>query len=108
MNLKHRRSTISLFLRFAPALTLCTLFLLAGMPAAHGQVDRAVLEGTVSDPSGGVIVGCPVSRSPKYAVMPGMPNTLRYFGNGAILASTFVTPRPSVSAYSCTPNDPET
>src|ERR1039457_1540217 len=52
--------------------------------------------------------GCPVSRSPKYAVMPGMPNTLRYFGNGAILASTFVTPRPSVSAYSCTPNDPET
>ena len=60
MNLKHRRSTISLLLRFALALALSTLLLVAGRPLAYGQVDRAVLEGTVSDPSGGVIVGATV------------------------------------------------
>lgn len=60
MNLNHRRSTISLLLRFALALALSTLLLVAGRPLAYGQVDRAVLEGTVSDPSGGVIVGATV------------------------------------------------
>jgi hypothetical protein len=79
MNLKHRRSTISLFLRFAPALTLCTLFLLAGMPAAHGQVDRAVLEGTVSDPSGGVIVGATVKVA---AVETGLSEEQKTNSNG--------------------------
>lgn len=57
MNLDHRRLTISLLLRFTPALVLSTLLLLAGTPAADAQVDRAVLEGTVSDPSGSVVVG---------------------------------------------------
>ena len=60
MNLDHRRLTISLFLRFTPALVLSALLLLAGKPAAYAQVDRAVLEGTVSDPSGSVIVGAGV------------------------------------------------
>ena len=41
------------------ALLLLALLSLA-MPAAYAQVDRAVLEGTVSDPSGGVIVGASV------------------------------------------------
>ncbi|MGC1647858.1 MAG: TonB-dependent receptor, partial [Candidatus Sulfotelmatobacter sp.] len=39
---------------------LTTLFLLGGMPAAYAQVDRAELEGTVSDTSGSVIVGATV------------------------------------------------
>ncbi len=54
----HNRSTISLFLRFKLALAIIAL-LLAGT-GAYAQVDRAVLEGTVSDPSGGVIVGASV------------------------------------------------
>jgi hypothetical protein len=54
----HSRSSISLFLRFTLALAIIAL-LLAGT-AAYAQVDRAVLEGTVSDPSGGVIVGASV------------------------------------------------
>jgi hypothetical protein len=60
MKLDQSRSTISLLLKVASALALSALLLLAGMPAAYGQVDRAVLEGTVSDPSGGVIVGATV------------------------------------------------
>jgi Carboxypeptidase regulatory-like domain len=53
MNLDHCRSTLSLFLRFT--LVLTAALLLAGTPAAYAQVDRAVLEGTVSDPSASVI-----------------------------------------------------
>jgi hypothetical protein len=60
MNSSHCRSALYSFLRFAPVLALSTLFLLAGMPTALAQVDRASLEGTVSDPSGGVIVGASV------------------------------------------------
>ncbi|HEY6373055.1 MAG TPA: carboxypeptidase regulatory-like domain-containing protein [Candidatus Sulfotelmatobacter sp.] len=59
MKLNYRRST-SQFLRFAPAVALSTLLLLAGTATAFGQVDRAVLEGTVTDPSGGVLVGATV------------------------------------------------
>ena len=59
MNL-HRLPPNSLFLRFAPAMILTTLFLLGGMPTAYAQVDRAELEGTVSDTSGSVIVGASV------------------------------------------------
>jgi Carboxypeptidase regulatory-like domain/TonB dependent receptor-like, beta-barrel len=59
MNL-HRLPPNSLFLRFAPAMILTTLFLLGGMPTADAQVDRAELEGTVSDTSGSVIVGASV------------------------------------------------
>src|SRR5271165_3809449 len=46
--------------KLAPALVLTALLLLAGTPAAYSQVDRAELEGTVSDPSGSVIVGADV------------------------------------------------
>jgi Carboxypeptidase regulatory-like domain len=53
-------STVSLFLRFTPALVLAALLLLDGTPAAYAQVDRAVLEGTVGDLSGSVIVGAGV------------------------------------------------
>jgi carboxypeptidase family protein len=60
MIFSHCRSTISLFLRFAPALVLVSLMLLAATPATYAQVDRAALEGTVSDASGGVIVGASV------------------------------------------------
>ena len=60
MNLHRRLPANSLFLRFAPALILTTLFLLAGTPTAYAQVDRAELEGTVSDTSGSVIVGAAV------------------------------------------------
>ncbi len=54
------RSPISLFLRLLTILTLPAFLLFAAKPAAYAQVDRAVLEGTVSDPSGGVIVGASV------------------------------------------------
>ena len=61
MSIQHRRrSTLSVSFRFAPALALATLLLLAATPAAYAQVDRAELEGTVSDASGGVIVGAAV------------------------------------------------
>jgi len=60
MSTHDRRSTLSFSFRFAPALALAALLLLAGMPAAYAQVDRAVLEGTVSDPSARVIVGANV------------------------------------------------
>jgi hypothetical protein len=60
MNFSHCRSTVSLFLRFAPALMVVSMMLLAATPATYAQVDRAALEGTVSDPSGGVIVGASV------------------------------------------------
>src|ERR1700722_7428310 len=60
MIFRHCRSTISLCLRFAPALMLVSMILLAVTPATYAQVDRAALEGTVSDPSGGVIVGASV------------------------------------------------
>lgn len=61
MNSRHSRSpfclslSLSLALRFILALT--ALILLAGTPAAYAQVDRAVLEGTVSDPSGRLVSG---------------------------------------------------
>ena len=60
MNLNPCRSASSLLLGFPPALVFITLLLLGGTPAAYAQVDRAVLEGTVSDPSGSVIVGASV------------------------------------------------
>jgi hypothetical protein len=60
MTLNHCRSTLSLLPRFVPALVVGALFSLAGIAPAHAQVDRASLEGTVSDPSGGVIVGATV------------------------------------------------
>ena len=40
--------------------------------------------------------------------MPVMPNVPRYVGNGANDGSTFITPAPSDSAYSCAPNVPYT
>ena len=46
--------------RFRPkllALSFALCVLAAASPVAFAQVDRAVLEGTVTDPSGGVIVG---------------------------------------------------
>lgn len=52
-----RTAQLSLSVPFA--LLLSVMYSLVGMPA-FAQVDRAVLEGTVSDPSGGVIVGAKV------------------------------------------------
>ncbi len=46
--------------RLLLALLFAVLLLVSGSPAAFGQVDRAVLEGTVVDSSGGVIVGASV------------------------------------------------
>ena len=60
MNLNPCHSPLSLLLRCTATLAFTTLLLLGGTPAAHAQVDRAVLEGTVSDPSGSIIVGADV------------------------------------------------
>src|ERR1035441_1509008 len=60
MNLDRCCSTLSLLAGCLVTLMLLLTILLGGTPAAFGQVDRAVLEGTVSDPSGGVIVGAGV------------------------------------------------
>ncbi len=48
------------FLRLSFALLVGIPLLLVTAPTATAQVDRAVLEGTVTDPSGGVIVGATV------------------------------------------------
>ncbi len=58
MNSNRGRSTLALSLSFATAFLV--LLVSAGTPAAYAQVDRAVLEGTISDPSGSVIVGASV------------------------------------------------
>jgi hypothetical protein len=60
MNLNQRRSTLSIFLRLTLALAIATFFLLVRTPGAYAQVDRAELEGTVSDASGSVLVGAKV------------------------------------------------
>jgi carboxypeptidase family protein/TonB-dependent receptor-like protein len=50
----------SQWLKFTLAMVLGALFLSAGAPAVLAQVDRAELEGTVSDPSGRVVAGAAV------------------------------------------------
>ena len=59
MNSNRGRLSPATSMSLPIALLLLALLSLA-MPAAYAQVDRAVLEGTVSDPSGGVIVGASV------------------------------------------------
>ncbi len=56
MHPDDRRSSPSVVLSLIALLASVALFLIAGAPA-YAQVDRAELEGTVSDPSGSVIVG---------------------------------------------------
>jgi hypothetical protein len=56
MHTDSRLSKFSNFSRLALTLLLSVPVILAGTRAS-GQVDRAVLEGTVTDPSGSVIVG---------------------------------------------------
>ena len=61
MKLRQRRLTaVLVFCKSTAALVLGALLVLGSVEAAFAQVDRAVLEGTVSDPSGGVIVGADV------------------------------------------------
>ncbi len=99
MSLNHRRKPISLFLKFTPALVLTALSLLAGTPAAYTQVDRAVLEGTVSDPSGSVIAGAVVKV---VAVETGLSeqqptNSKGYYRiSGLAVGSYTVTARPAL------------
>jgi hypothetical protein len=57
MNSKRCCSKVSPLFALAVSLLLRLPIVLAGTPVALAQVDRAVLEGTVTDPSGGVIVG---------------------------------------------------
>ena len=87
MNPNCRRSTMSLIFRLSPAIVLAALFVLAGTPSAYAQVDRAGLEGTVTDPSGSVIIGAEVkvvarntglsenqlTNSKGYYRFPGLP-----------------------------------
>ena len=56
MHTNRRLSKVDPFSHLALTLLLSMLVVLAGTRAS-GQVDRAVLEGTVADPSGSVIVG---------------------------------------------------
>jgi len=60
MNPDHRHSAASFCLRLRPVLILSALLMLVGSPGAYSQVDRATLEGTVTDSSGSVIVGAGV------------------------------------------------
>jgi hypothetical protein len=50
-------ASISSLLAKAFAVMFCCALLLADLPLALAQVDRAVLEGTVTDPTGSVVVG---------------------------------------------------
>jgi len=56
----HLRSNPRFPLSLIFALPILALFVVAGSGLAFAQVDRAVLEGTVTDPSGRVIVGANV------------------------------------------------
>jgi hypothetical protein len=60
MNPDHRRSSLSVSFSVIAVLAFFILCLVAGVPAAYAQVDRAELEGTISDPSARVIVGASV------------------------------------------------
>ena len=60
MNLHSSRSTFHLLMRFTSALGLVSLLMLAGIPRAYAQVDRAVLEGTVTDQTGRLVVDAKV------------------------------------------------
>jgi Carboxypeptidase regulatory-like domain len=60
MNSDRRGWPISVFSRLCLALVLGAAILVVAMPPAFAQVDRAELEGTVSDPSGSVVVGATV------------------------------------------------
>jgi len=60
MRRNHYSLIVTLFHRFMLSLASAALLLLAAAPAAYSQVDRAELEGTVSDTSGSVIVGAAV------------------------------------------------
>ena len=55
MNSNCRRSMVTTLSRLAFTLVFSTPFILGGTPYAAPQVDRAVLEGTVTDPSGSAI-----------------------------------------------------
>ncbi len=59
MQLHTARSNTSIFLQLCLGVVIVLTFML-GMPRAFAQVDRAELEGTVTDPSGGVIVSASV------------------------------------------------
>ena len=50
----------------------------------------------------------PVSSRPKYAVSPVIPSAPRYVDGPASEVSILITPWPSDTAYSCTPNAPYT
>src|SRR5215467_9201972 len=56
----HLSSSPSLFCRLLLALVASLLFLAAGTRMVFAQVDRAELEGTVTDPSGSVIAGATI------------------------------------------------
>jgi hypothetical protein len=71
---------------------------LTGDASAGGGRDETVSPGS----------GRPMSNNPKYAVRPVPPSAPRYVGRGATCGSSLRTPRPSETAYSCTPNIPET
>ena len=61
MKLRQRRLTaVLVFCKSIASIVLGAVLVLGSVEAAFAQVDRAVLEGTVSDPSGGVIVGADV------------------------------------------------
>ena len=60
MNFDHRRSTFSASLDSRLRWLSAPYWWLGGTTAAYAEVNRAVLEGTVSDPSGSVIVGAAV------------------------------------------------
>ncbi len=60
MKSNHSVSTFSRILRFGLMLAIGIAVALIAQPRAFAQVDRAELEGTVTDPSGSVVVGATV------------------------------------------------
>ena len=59
----HSRQLAVSFVRSLRSISLAIAFLGAISSAAFAQVDRAELEGTVTDPSGSVIVSATVNVS---------------------------------------------
>ena len=64
MKPKRSPSILSLFLNHTAALIIVLTVVLIGATTAYAQIDRAVLEGTVTDASGAVVAGAGVKILP--------------------------------------------
>ena len=97
MHSHRRRSPATRFVRHALTLLALPVVLLLATTTAFGQVDRAVIEGTVTDPSGRVIAGAVVKV---IAVDTGLAEERHTNSNGYYLFPGLAVGRYTVSVAS--------